>query len=290
MQRLLITGASGQLARQAAELVLDDCPPDQLILVSRNVNALEDLAKRGVEVRFGDFADPESLRDGFAGADRMLLVSITDLENRITLHSGAVEAAVRAGVGHIIYTSGLAPAPPNPAVVAPSHHATEQRLMASGVEWTILRNSLYADYQVAEARQAIQAGVLEHNRGDGLVAYVSRRDCAAAAAAVLCADGHAGCVYDITGPELYSPSDLARIYGELGGTSVQAVDLDTATLVGRIVGQAADDDHAKYGAELVASFGRSINDGYMAACTNTVELLTGRPAIPLRQVLEAAYS
>jgi NAD(P)H dehydrogenase (quinone) len=162
--------------------------------------------------------------------------------------------------------------------------------MASGVAWTVLRNSLYADYQVTEARQAIQTGILEHNRGDGLVAYVSRRDCAAAAEAVLRAEGHAGSVYDITGPEPYSPSDLARIYGELGGTNVEAVALDSATLVRRIVSQATNDDHSKYGAELVASFGRSIKDGYMAACTNTVELLTGRPAIRLRQVLEAGYS
>ena len=290
MQRLLITGASGELARQAAELVLDTCAPGQLILVSRNVYALRDFAERGVDVRFGDFADQDSLRDAFAGADRMLLVSITDLENRTTLQSGAIEAAVSAGVGHIIYTSGLSPSPPNPAVVAPSHHATEQRLMASGVEWTVLRNSLYAEYQVAEAKQAIRTGILEHNRGHGLVAYVSRKDCAAVAAAVLHAEGHAGSIYDITGPERYSPSDFAEIYGELGGTNVKAVALDDAAFVNRIISQTTNDDHSKYGAELVASFGRSIREGYMENCTNTVELLSGRPAITLRQVLAAGYS
>lgn len=288
MQRLLITGASGQLASQAARFALEDCAPDQLILVSRNVNALKDFAERGVDVRFGDFADQDSLGDAFAGADRMLLVSVTDLRNRIALQRGAIEAAIGAGVNHIIYTSGLSPAPPNPAVVAPSHYATEQFLMKSGVAWTVLRNSLYSDFQVAEATQAIRSGILEHNRGDGLVAYVSRKDCAAVAAAVLRADGHADSVYDITGPEPYGAPDLARIYGELGGATVDAVDLDDTALISRIIGPETSNDHSKYGAELVASFGRSIREGYMANCTDTVEQLTGRPAICLRQVLLAS--
>src|SRR5207253_1962148 len=136
------------------------------------------LAARGVTVRGGDFAQPASLRSAFAGGDRLLLVSATDLERRIGQHRAAIEAAKEAGVKHVIYTSGLAPQPPNPAVVAPSHFATEQALAASGMAWTVLRNSLYADYQVPEATQAVAAGELLHNRGSGKAAYVAREDCA----------------------------------------------------------------------------------------------------------------
>ena len=109
----------------------------------------------------------------------------------------------------MIYTSGLKPEPPNPAVVAPSHHATEQALKQSGLGWTILRNSLYADYQLPEAKRAIETGELVHNRGRGVTAYVAREDCAAVAAAVLLEGGHESAVYDITGREAFSADDLA---------------------------------------------------------------------------------
>jgi NAD(P)H dehydrogenase (quinone) len=201
------------------------------------------------------------------------------------LHGAAIDAAVAAGIGHVIYTSGLSPAFPNPAVVAPSHHATEQRLAAAGISWTVLRNSLYSEYVVADAVRAIKTGELIHNWGEGVVAYVSRVDCAAAAAAVLAGEGHENAVYDITGPQAHSAKELARLFGELSGRDIEAVSLDDAAFVDRLVGDAADDDHLKYGASLVASFGRSIRAGFMASCTDAVATLTGRPARTLRDVL-----
>lgn len=284
--RLLITGASGQLGRRAAELTLERCPPERLILVTRNREALADFIARGADVRFGDFNDPPSLRNAFAGGERLLLVSTTDLSRRNEQHGAAVDAAVAAGVAHVIYTSVLSPAPPNPAVVAPGHHFTERKLAQSGLAWTMLRNGLYAEYQVPEATQAIETGKLVHNRGAGRIAYVAREDCAAVAAAVLTADGHAGAVYDVTGPRSYDAAELAALYGELGGQRVEAVALDDAAFIASIASAAGGDDHARYGAELVASLGRSIREGYLASCTETVAKLTGRPARPLRQVLE----
>jgi NAD(P)H dehydrogenase (quinone) len=194
------------------------------------------------------------------------------------------------GVRHVVYTSGLNPEPPNPAVISPSHHATEQALAASGIAWTVLRDSLYSEYQVPEAGQAIAAGTLTHNRGDGQIAYVSREDCAAVAAAVLTGSGHEGHVYDVTGPELVTARELATLYGELGGREVRDDALDdeafTELLAGAFGG--SNEEHARYGAELVASFGRSIREGYMASRSDVVERLTGRPPRTLRSVLEAA--
>jgi NAD(P)H dehydrogenase (quinone) len=284
-ERLVISGASGHLGRRAAELALANVEPDRLILVTRTPDALADLAARGVAVRGGDFADPASLRSAFAGGARLLLVSATDLERRVEQHRAAIDAARAAGVKHVIYTSGLAPQPPNPALVAPSHYATEQALASSGLAWTVLRNSLYADYQIAEATQAIAAGALVHNRGRGTAAYVAREDCAAVAAAVLVGGGHEGAVYDVTGPEALSALDLAALYAELGGRHLEARPVDDAAFVAALVGSATGDDHLRYGAELVASFGRSIREGYMQSCTDAVARITGRPAIPLREVL-----
>jgi NAD(P)H dehydrogenase (quinone) len=290
MQRVVITGASGQLGRRAAELVLEARRGERVILVTRNPRSLADLAARGADVRYGDFADPATLRSAFAGGERMLLVSATDLEHRAQQHRVAIGAAREAGIGHLIYTSGLAPEPPNPAVVAPSHHATERTLAASGMGWTLLRNSLYAEYQATEAARAIESGSLVHNRGDGRVAYVSREDCACVAAAVLMADGHAGAVYDVTGPETFSAISLAALYGELGGRPVTDASLDDDAFIASLVGDGTNDDHLKYGARLVASFGQSIRGGWMASCTDAVAKLTGRPARTLRSVLEGAAS
>jgi NAD(P)H dehydrogenase (quinone) len=216
----------------------------------------------------------------------MLLVSATDLGRRTAQHRAAIDAAKAAGVRHVVYTSGLRPEPPNPAVVAPSHYETELALARSGLAWTILRNSLYADYQIPEGCQAIAAGTLVHNRGAGKIAYVARDDCAAVAAAVLIGSGHAGKRYDVTGPRAYAAAELAGLYSELGGRPVVERSVTDAELVAGIVGSAAGDDHLRYGAELVASFGRSIREGYMDACSDQVATLMQRPARSLREVLE----
>jgi NAD(P)H dehydrogenase (quinone) len=283
--KIAITGGSGQLARRVAELVLAKAVPDDVILTTRTPAALASVAERGITVRHADFAAPDTLRAAFAGAERLLLVSATDLERRTAQHRAALDAAKAAGVRHVIYTSGLKPAPPNPAVVAPSHYATEQALMQSGLEWTVLRNSLYADYQLPEAESALETGVLAHNRGSGAVAYVAREDCAAAAAAVLLQSGHGHAVYDITGGAAITADELAALYSQLGGKPVRARALDDAELVATLVGDATGDNHLRYGAQLVASFGRSIREGYMDSCTDAVARLTGRAPRALEEVL-----
>jgi NAD(P)H dehydrogenase (quinone) len=283
--KVAITGASGQLGRRAAEIVLATTPPENLLLATRSPSRLTSLAARGVEIRFADFAEPQSLRAAFAGVERLLLVSATDLAERSAQHGAAIAAADAAGVQHVVYTSGLQPEPPNPAVVAPSHHATEQALWTSGMGFTILRNSLYADYQLPEGIRALETGVLVHNRGNGAVAYVAREDCAAAAAAALLDSRHDGAVYDITGSERFTAADLARLYAQIGGRHVRARALDDEHFIATLVDGATDDDHLRYGAELVASFGRAIREGYMDNCTDAVATLTGRAPLALRHLL-----
>ena len=285
---LLVAGASGKLGRRTAELLLDTGAASELILVTRTPGAVADLGERGCDVRFGDYSEPDSLADAYAGAERMLLISASDIEIRAEQHRAAIRAAAAVGVRHIAYTSGLNPEPPNPAAVGPSHYATEQALVESGLSWTVLRDSLYSEYQVPEAAQAIASGRLTHNRGNGAVAYVSRDDCAAVAAAVLAGPGHEGRIYDVTGPEPFTVRDLALLYGELGGRGIAVEELDDQAFVERLQGGVKEDDHARYGAQLVASFGRSIREGYMARRSDAVERLAERPARTLRAVLEQA--
>jgi NAD(P)H dehydrogenase (quinone) len=283
--RPLVSGASGQLGRLTAELLL--AAGAEPILVTRTPEGVADL---GCETRYADYGEPDSLRDAYVGAERLLLISGSDLEARTEQHRAAIAAAAAAGVRHVVYTSGLNPQPPNPAVISPSHYATEQALAASGLAWTVLRDSLYSEYQVPEAAQATATGTLTHNRGDGQIAYVSRQDCAAVAAEVLTGSGHEGRVYDVTGPELFTARELATLYGELGGRDVRDEELDDEAFTELLAGASGgdDDEHARYGAELVASFGRSIREGHMASRSDVVEQLTGRPPVTLRSVLQPA--
>jgi len=106
---------------------------------------------------------------------------------------------------------------------------------------------------------------------------------------VLTGSGHDGRVYDVTGPELFTARELATLYGELGGREVRDEGLDDDAFTELLAGAfGGDDQHARYGAELVASFGRSIREGYMTSRTDVVERLTGRTPRTLRSVLEAA--
>src|SRR5918996_3118731 len=206
-----ITGASGNLGRLTTEALLERVDPGDVVLVTRTPSKLSEVAARRAELRHGDFSDPSTLDPAFAGIDRLLVISTDVIRERVPGHLAAVDAARRAGVSHVLYTSGIKPVPENPAVVAADHGATEEGLRDSGLEWSFLRNSLYAEYQVPTASQAIASGRHVYNSGDGGVSYVSRADCAAAAAGALTGAAQPGRAYDITGPEAITAAELAAL-------------------------------------------------------------------------------
>jgi NAD(P)H dehydrogenase (quinone) len=293
---LLITGASGNLGRRTAELLLERDDRPELILVTRRLDAVADLAQRGVTVRFGDFADPGSLPAAFAGADRMLLIS-TDAfgEERITQHRAAIDAAREVGVRHVAYTSFVNPTAANRAAIVPDHRATEDLLAASGLEWTFLRSAQWMEWQIPDGEQdrfpewasVLETGVLRHNRGDGKSAYVSRGDFAAAAAAVLTGGAeHAGRAYDITGPELMSAAQLAEVCAKITGRPVTAQAVSDTQFTEGLVA----DGVPEFVAAVIASFGAATRLGAFEVVSTTVADLTGRPATTVSTVLEGALT
>jgi NAD(P)H dehydrogenase (quinone) len=144
---IVISGASGPFGRRVTEFLLSDKTED-VVLVTRTPEALHGI---DAEIRMGDFDDPATLDAAFAGGERLLLVSLPVIGARVPQHKAAIDAAARAGVKHIAYTSIVNPGPENPAAVAAEHRETEEAIRASGMAWTFLRNSIYADLQPRSA-------------------------------------------------------------------------------------------------------------------------------------------
>ncbi len=209
--RIIISGASGQLGGQAVkDLLAKGVPAKNLILVSRTPDVLAQYAKLGAATRFGDFAKPESLAAAYAGGTRMLLISIGNGEGpRPIAHGHAIDAAKAAGIKQIAYTSWLGISKGDNQGIAVDHVATEDLLRKSGVAYTFLRNSLYMEILLPQAAKMVAAGKATIPQGEVRAGYVTRNDCAAAAAAVLATAGHDNKIYDITGPALVGVQDLA---------------------------------------------------------------------------------
>ena len=280
---IAITGASGHLGRRVAELVLERLEPSNVVLLSRTPEALAEHAERGAAIRYADFDDPGTLRAGLAGVDRALLISAVDFERRTAQHTKAIAAAREAEVQHVVYTSIPNPDEDNPALACPSHAATEEALRDSGLDWTLLRNNLYAEFQVPAIATAIARGQIVTSAGGGRVAYVSRDDCAAAAVAVLVSNGYAGEAFDITGPEAIGQQELAALAAELGGRPVEVVQVDDDALVRDLIARGVPEP----GARIVVSFVAAARNGCLDGISRSVEDLTGSPPRSLRDVVDA---
>ncbi len=279
-----ITGASGHLGRATAERLLERLDPAEIVLITRDPAKLEDLTQRGADVRHGDLDDASSLPAAFAGVTRLLVISTDAVGRRVGQHTTAFQAASQAGVEHVAYTSFVNPTEDNPAFVSAEHRGTEEALRASGLAWTLLRASVYAEFTVDALEQAIAAGQFVHNQGDGLIAHMSREDLAAVASVVLTTEGHEGEAYDVTGPELLSGADLAAIAAEVGGVAVEEVAVDDDAYVAGLVEHAGLPEPVAQG---LATFGRAIREGHLAVRTSVVEELTGTPARHVRDLLAA---
>jgi len=296
MTRIVITGASGQYGRLATAGLIAAGRARDLILMTRAPDKLAEAAAQGCEVRYGDYDQPETLISAFAGADRLLLISGTRVGARVAQHGAAIDAAKAAGVRHVVYTSFIGiDDPTNPAEVRHDHWETESLIRASGLDWTMLRDAHYADAMIVMAGPGVMAsGEWVSNSGLGREAMVWRDDCAACAVAVLNGGGHAGRIYNITGPDLQSFAGVTALMAEITGVPLayRAVSDEEQYAIFDAMGiprRPVDDASVNgipWNSDDMVTFGAAIREGFLAVCTDDIERLTGRKARSVRDMIE----
>ena len=280
--RLLVTGASGQLGRAVVEELLR-LGATRVVAATRTPENLSHLRERGVEVRAGDFDHPETLRSAFAGVDRLAIISTDALGvpgRRLAQHRAAVEAAVESGVQHVVYTSAPAPHPTSEGSLINDHFWTEAALFASAFTWTILRNHLYMELILMSAGHAIESGQLFSATGGRGRAYVSREDCArAVAGALVGAQGSE--ILDVTGPAAVTQDELAALLSQISGQPVKHIEVTRQSLAEGLAHAGLPPHMVK----VVVDFDVEASQGYHALVTPTVQRLTGNAPLPLEEVL-----
>jgi len=294
MGKIIVSGASGQFGHAAASQLLD--MGEDVIALSRSTDKVADLAARGAEVRAADFDSPDGLEDAMAGGEKLLLISTTMVGQRPRQHGNAINAAKAAGVKHVVYTSLLGVRKPgNPSVEGFDHIATEELLEDSGLAYTFLRNSLYAEaVATAMAIPALIAGSKMENAGNGRVPIISRDDCVAMAVAVLTQDGHENKAYEVSGPDLWTLPDAMALVSEMTGKAITIEQVDEEGMyqyfdsIGA-VRKSADltpDTPIPWASEGMVTFGQSIREGFMDIDSDAVERVTGKKPRSLRSVFE----
>src|ERR1700712_5258595 len=224
---LLVTGAAGQLGQSVIRHLIEtfNVSPSSIIAATRSPDKLSSLAAKGVVVRKADFDDPATLPPAFAGVDRLLIISTDSLDTpgkRLVQHKVAIEAAKKAGVKHILYTS--MPSPEKSLVTfAPDHLGTEEAIKASGIGYTILRDAWYMDNFMMSLPHNLQGGKWFTATSGGKAPYISREDCALAIAAALASTATESKTYTLTGSTSYSIKDIAAAGSAITGRPLEVV-------------------------------------------------------------------
>ncbi|RAW15267.1 SDR family NAD(P)-dependent oxidoreductase [Paenibacillus taichungensis] len=280
--KILVTGATGHLGSLAVEALLKTVSAGDLAVSVRNPEKAEALRAQGVDVRQGDFDQPETLEKAFAGVDRLLLISTDgDNETRIRQHQAAVDAAKKAGVGFIAYTS-VVNAEKNTLSLAEVHRATEQAIRESGIPYSFLRNNWYLENEAGSVQAASQGAPWVHATNASQVGWATRSDYAHAAAVVLTGEGHENSVYELSG-KLRTQAELAAIVGEVLGQDIDVQNVDDAAYADIMKGAGLPD----FVVSMLVDMQSAIREGALAVESDTLEKLLGRPAQPLSEGVKA---
>lgn len=286
MAKLLVSGANGKLGRAVIRHLLETAKvsASDIVAASRDTSRLADLADLGVDTRKADFIDVAGLEAAFAGIDRVLIISTDELAvpgARLAQHTNAVNAAKKAGVDHVLYTSM-----PNPdkslVSFAPDHLGTEEAIKASGLNYTILRNAWYHDNYLMSMPHNLEGGKWFTATGDGKVANISRDDCARAAAAALANPPAGNQTLTLTGAVSLNADQIAEIISKAAGKPLEVVQVNGEQLAAGMAAAGLPD----FVVRMLASADANVAAGNFDIVTGDFKTLTGREPQSLQAFFE----
>ncbi|NLQ17132.1 SDR family oxidoreductase [Marinomonas sp. M1K-6] len=279
---ILVTGASGQLGRLVIDSLLAKTAASNIIAAVRNPDSVKDLAEKGVQVRQADYSQPDSLVAAFAGVEKVLLISSSEVGQRTAQHSNVINAAKQAGVSLIAYTSILK-ADTSPLILAEEHLATEKLLAESGVPHVLLRNGWYSENYTMSLVTALEHGVVGCTE-EGKLATATREDYAAAAAVVLLKDGQAGKVYELAGDKAFTLSEYAATISKVSGKTVAYHNVPEAEFTKILVGAGLPEGFAA----ILANAEVGASKGGLFSASKDLSTLIGRPTTSIEDSIKAA--
>ncbi len=278
---IIVTGATGALNGATVDHLLDRMPASEIAVAVRDRARAQRFADRGVEVRYGDYADPDSLPGAFEGAGQLLLVSSNDPgADAVSLHRAAIDAAVTAGAGRILYTSHQGAESGTPFSPARDHAATEQLLAESGIAWTSLRNGFYAHSLNWLTGPWRETGVITVP-ADGPVSWTAREDAAEAAAVILASDGAYDGPTTLTASTAPTFEDIAVIASEITSRDIKCVVIDPDEWVAAQIAAGQPEFVARFSLSMY----QAAAEGYFAGVDPLLGVLLGREPRTVRDLL-----
>ncbi|RMR09694.1 SDR family oxidoreductase [Pseudomonas syringae group genomosp. 3] len=274
---IVVTGATGQLGRLVIEQLLARVPAEQIVAAVRSPEKAADLSAKGVQVRHADYSQPSTLDSAFAGADKVLLISSSEIGQRFSQHKAVIDAAKRTGVKLLAYTSVLH-AEASALGLAKEHVETEAYLRASGLPFALLRNGWYTENYTAGVPGALAHGAVMGSADEGRISSASRLDYAEAAAVLLTSgEDQSGRVYELAGDESYTLAEFAAELSKQAGKTLPYVNLTQAEFEAALIQAGLPD----FVARLLADSDAAAAKGALFDDSRQLSKLIGRPAIPL---------
>ena len=282
---IAVTGATGQLGRIVIDALLKKVPAAEIVAAVRTPAKAADLAALGVIVRQADYGQPETLEAAFAGVDKVLLISGSEVGQREAQHKAVIDAAKAAGVSFIAYTS-LLHADTSPLGLGVEHRATEALLKASGIPFALLRNGWYTENYAASIPPALAHHAFIGAAGEGRIASAARQDYAEAAAEVMTRDDQAGKVYELSGDDSYTLAQFAAEIAAQSGEKVEYVNLSQADFAAALKGAGLPEGLA----EMLADSDAGAEKGGLFDDSRQLSKLIGRPTTSWQAVIRAALA
>lgn len=279
---IAITGASGQLGRLVIARLRTKVPAGDIVALVRTPSKAADL---GLDVREADYTRPDTLDKALVGVDTLLMISGSEVGQRVPQHRNVIAAAIKAGVKRVVYTS-LLHADRSSLSLAPEHVETEALLRASGLSLTLLRNGWYTENYTASVGSAVANGALIGSAGQGKIASAARADYADAAVAVLTTAGHEGKTYELAGDSAYTLAELAAEVSRQVGKDIPYKNLSPADYAAALTGAGVPAPWP----EALASFDAEAAKGALFDDGHVLSKLIGRPTMSLRDSVAAALN